>query len=123
MSNYVYYNRNPYQLNINDCVCRAISTVLNVPYFVADKLLIETAQNNNCPKLCVCCYDNLLSKRLGYRKIKCKNGETVRDVAYRYPNCKLIIRINKHLTTSLYGILADTWDCGNKIVDCFWIKE
>lgn len=121
MTSYVYYNRNPYMEHINDCVCRAISTALNVPYFVANKLLIDTAHDNNCPKLCVCCYDNLLSKRLGYRKLKCIYNETVNDIAKQYNNCKLIVRIDKHLTTTLYGVIADTWDCGNKFVDCFWI--
>lgn len=121
MKNYRYYNRNPYDIRINDCVCRAISTATNLSYIAVDRLLSKTAKRNKCAKLCVCCYDNLLSGKLGYQKYKCKNGETVADIVKSFPNNKLIIRIDGHLTSAAYGMLYDTWNCSDKIVDCFWI--
>lgn len=51
------------------------------------------------------------------------NGETVEDIAEKYPNDRVIIRIDSHLTCSIKGIIPDIWDCSDKLVDCFWIVK
>lgn len=120
-SRYKYYNRNPWQEETEDCVCRAISTATGLNYEAINNLLELTAYNFGCDKLCVCCYNNLLEKVLCYQKISCTNGETVEDIAREFPQDKMIIRIEGHLTSSIKGTILDIWDCGLKKVDCFWI--
>lgn len=50
-------------------------------------------------------------------------GHTVGEVAEAHPGRKLLIRIEGHLTCSMYGVVIDTWDCTDKIADCYWIVE
>lgn len=121
MSNYRYYNRNPMNLKMKDCVCKAISTATGLHYEAVDNLLELTAQEYECDKLCVCCYQYLLSDTLCYPKVDCEFQQTVAEVSRRYPRNKLIIRVDAHLTASMYGVILDLWDCSDELVDCFWI--
>lgn len=43
------------------------------------------------------------------------------DIAEKYKNNKVIIRIESHLTSSLYGVVNDIWDCTQEEVDVYWI--
>lgn len=123
MSNYSYYNRNPANVDISDCVYRAISTATGLDYDATARLLNYVAKERNCDKLCVCCYNQVLKSMFGYKRYTCKNEETVNDIARRHSDKKVIIRIHQHLTVSVYGEIKDTWDCGDKYVDCYWIVE
>lgn len=119
--NYKYYNRNPNSVRIKDCVCRAISTATGLAYEAVDNLLDLTSKEYNCDKLCVCCYDNLLQDILCYPRFECNFENTVEEIAIRYPRNKLLIRIDAHLTCSIYGTILDIWDCSSELVDCYWI--
>ena len=121
MGKYTYYNRNPNDLVLKDCVCRAISTTTGLKYEAVNNLLELTAYENNCDKLCVCCYNNLLTGTLCYRRMDCYFEQTVSEIASNYPNNKLIIRVKGHLTCSISGTILDIWDCGDELVDCYWI--
>lgn len=120
---YRYYNRNPDGLHLEDCVCRAISTVTDIDYDIVNKLLELTARAYGCDKLCVCCYHNLLEDIFGYGRYTCMDGETVEDIAAKHPKEYLLIRIDSHLTCSIKGIIPDIWDCSGKLVDCFWVVK
>ena len=119
--NYRYYNRNPDRLHLKDCVCRAISTATGLCYEAVDNLLDIISKEHECEKLCVCCYDNLLEDVLCYPRQNCDFEKTVAQVASEYSKNKLIIRVDAHLTSSVYGTVLDIWDCSNELVDCFWI--
>ena len=86
-------------------------------------LLALTACSYDCDKLSVDCYHNLLDGTLCYKQRTCKHGENVGELAERYKGKRLIIRINGHLTCSLYGTIVDIWDCTEKTADVFWIVE
>lgn len=116
-----YYNRNPDKREEEDCVCRAISTALGLDYRVADNLIRLAADAQGCEPLCVCCYQRLLEGVYGLNPVYCDFEETVREVAERYPNRKLIIRVEGHLTCSMYGVVTDIWDCSEELVDRFWV--
>ena len=116
---YKYYNRNPWGQNEEDCVCRAISAALDIKYTAVDNLLTLVSDHHECDKLCVCCYHRLLEDVFGMRPVYCY-GRTVGEVAEDHPGQKLLIRVEGHLTCSMYGVVIDTWDCTDEIVDCFW---
>lgn len=118
---YRYYNRNPDNLKLKDCVCRAISTAVGLQYEAVDNLLELTADIYNCDKLCVCCYHRLLEDVLCYNKIPCYFKQTVSQIASAHPKDRVIIRVDAHLTTSIYGSVLDIWDCSDELVDCYWI--
>ena len=119
--NFIYYNANPKKDVTEDCVIRAIKTAVGLNYYAVDNLLDLVADTYNCDKFCVCCYHNLLDGVLEYPVIYCDNKETVGSVCAQYPNNKLIIRIEGHLTCSMYGKIVDLWNCQDKTVTCFWI--
>lgn len=122
-NNYEYYNRNPSKIEITDCVCKAISTATNLKYEAVNNLLDLTAYENDCEKLCVCCYDNLLTGTLCYCRIDDYFKHTVSEISQFYPNNILIIRVDAHLTASVNGKVLDIWDCSDKLVDCYWIVD
>lgn len=119
----MYYNRNPYDIHTQDCVCRAISTATGLKYEAVNNLLDLTAEENDCEKLCLCCYENLLTGTLCYHCQQCDFKYTVAEIAERYPRNKLIIRIKGHLTCSIFGTIFDIWDCYDELVDCYWIVD
>lgn len=94
---------------------------LNENYYGVIDSLIKNSQYFNCDMLVKNCYGNMLDE-LGFKKYS-GNNRTVNEVAEEYYNKKLIIRIEGHLTTALYGDIVDTWNTSNEIVDCFWVIE
>lgn len=118
---YKYYNHNPNNVKIKDCVCRAISTATGLRYEAVDNLLELTADNYDCDKLCVCCYNKLLEEILCYDRVDCDFKKTVEQVAIENSKTKVIIRVDAHLTTSIYGNILDIWDCSEEPVDCYWV--
>ena len=118
---FVYHNENPYKIEEQDCVCRAISKALDLDYSITDKLLKMSAEVNNCDAICVCCYTLLLEDVFKLPVRYAHNNETVIDVAKMFPHNKVLIRIEGHLTVSDSGIIYDLWDCRNRLVDKYWI--
>lgn len=123
MSKFVYKNVNPQKNVEEDCVCRAITLVSNLPYKTVNKLLNLTAEHYRCDKLRVCCYKHLLSDILGYQIKYCDNNEIVSDVINMYPNNKLLIRLDGHLLAAVNGVIYDLFDSSDSYVDCFWIAQ
>lgn len=118
---YRFYNRRPDGAKLKDCVCRAISTAVGINYESVEKMLNLTAEMYSCEPLCVCCYHHMLEDLFSYPCVTCRRGETVEDIAKAFPDDKLIIRVQGHLTCSIKGIIPDIWDCSQEIVDCYWI--
>ena len=122
-TNYVFHNQNPEGQRINDCVSKAISLATGLSYKTVNRLLAIVAQQYECDKLCVSCYQNLLTNYFGYKRYNCKKGTIVKDVLLDFPDDVLIIRIPGHLTCAKHGVILDTWDCTDFEVDCIWIID
>lgn len=118
---YEFYNRNPDGAFEEDCVCRAISMATGLKYRAVNNLLTLSADYNDCDRLCVCCYRHLLDDVLELNGYDCDFKRTVYEVAKRHKDQKLIIRVEGHLTCSMYGTIVDIWDCSDELVDRFWI--
>ena len=114
-----YWNINPDGESTGDCVIRAISLALNEDYYDTIGDLIKNSDYFNCDLLVKECYSNMLDS-LGFKRYD-GMGRTVKEVAEDFYNDKLIIRIEGHLTCSLYGDIYDIWNPSSEIVDCFWI--
>lgn len=116
-----YHNENPYRIEESDCVCRAISTALELEYNTVKSLLEMSSKVNNCDTLCVCCYHHLLEDVFHLPVRYCNSWERVKDIARSHQNNKVLIRIEGHLTVSDCGMIRDLWDCTERLVDCYWI--
>jgi hypothetical protein len=121
MAQFKYYNDNPYRIEEEDCVCRALSKALKLQYSTAENLLNMSAEHNNCDTLCVCCYNHLLEDVFNLPVRHPLNWERVGDIADLYPNNTVIIRIEGHLTMAENGVVYDLWDCRQRLVDKYWI--
>lgn len=117
-TDFKYFNVNPNNRVINDCVCRAISGATNQDYYSVEKQLLDNSYENNCDTLCVDCYEHLLEDVYNLKRHNA-NGLTVGEIASLYN--KAIIRIHGHLTFCENGKVNDIWDCSNEIADIFWV--
>ena len=117
---FVYYNANPMGTIEPDCVVRAISTALGIEYYKVLEMLYNNSNYFNCDMLVKDCYKKIFDD-YGLIEFKPKTKKSVREVAEDFNDDILIIRIEGHLTTSLYGNIYDVWDCSDEIVDTFWI--
>ena len=115
-----WFNSNTHELSEKDCVCRAISTALRIPFDVTARLLDLVADRWQCPTLCVCCYRHLLEDVFGMTPIDAA-GQTVGGIASTHLRDVVIVRIEGHLTVSVGGVVLDTWDCRGEVADCFWV--
>lgn len=116
-----YLNLEPNDEKLNDCVIRAMTLALAVPYDEIVQKLYDNGKYNNCEEVCLTCYEQFLNG-LGYIKIS-TDKFTVEDISNLYPNKVMLIRIDGHLTCSIDGNIYDIWDCSNERANCYWIIE
>lgn len=119
VSNFKYFNIEPNHEILKDCVIRAITLALAIPYDDVVRLLYENGINNSCEEICITCYEKLLED-LGYKKYNANNN-TIGFISLSHPNQILLIRMDGHLTCSIDGIIYDIWDCTKEVADCYWI--
>ena len=120
MADYVFYNNNPDLLIENDCVTRAISLASGLPYEEIEDKLYLTSKLFECPKLCICCYENLLNYVFNYENIYGVEGMSIGDFADKFPYGVYLVRVEGHLTCVIDNHIMDIWDCRDKIVDLVW---
>ena len=116
---YQYFNAEPSGDKLEDCVIRAMSLALQIPYYDIVKLLYRNGNFYGCDEVCLSCYEKLL-KDLGFKKQNAF-GSKVEDIAQL--GSVLLIRIPGHLTCSIDGVVFDIWDCSKKQADCYWIID
>ena len=119
---FVYYNKNPNGYHIPDCVIRAISTATGISYYDTILSLKINSDILQCDELCVCCYEKLLDYDYNFKHY-IGNGNTVAEVAEDFCDDIVLIRIDGHLSVSMYGNIFDIWDCSDEIVTDFWIVK
>lgn len=112
-----------YKGKTRDCVCRAISIALEIPYQqVYDDLnnLIKNSRKTKHSKkshsrkgIHKKFYHKYLADK-GWKWMPCQKigvGCTANLKKEDLPNGRLIVRVAKHLTCVIDGVLNDTWDC------------
>ena len=119
---FIFYNRNPEYDIEKDCVVRAISTATGESYYDTESMLEGVGYCYDCEELEVGCYSYLLEEILGY-DVYGGNGRKVSSIIEDHPNDILLIRVSGHLTCAMFGDLYDIWDCGDEIVDRYWVVE
>lgn len=117
-----YLNINPLSLTESDCVTRAIALATGYSYAEIQDKLYYISQLLECEKLCVCCYQHLLSDVFKYDKVYCHNM-TVSEFAQRHPEGVYLIRMEGHLSTLVNGVVYDLWDCSYETLTDVWRVE
>lgn len=124
-------NVNPKKRKTGDCSTRALVSTLNITYEEALKLQFEESLK--------CFYDptskqviERVLKKFGYIKIKQPkkyNGkkylvkELDEIVTKEQLKNGILVTIANHHTCVKGNYILDTWDCGNKAIGNYYIKE
>ena len=80
-----------------------------------------SARDNGCECLTLECYSHLLTDVFGLPIRYCENWERVGEIAKMFPNNKVLIRMEGHLSMSDNSIIYDLFDCRNHFATCYWI--
>lgn len=117
---YKYYNANALNKFEDDCVIRAISVATNKSWDYVYDYLSDAAQyegkllNNREFVL------NYLDRT--YQRLDNMYG-TVGGVSGMFPDNILLITIKGHIVCSKYGVIYDTFDCRNRVVEYVWLVK
>lgn len=127
MVDYTYVNVNPKGRETGDCATRALVGVLGIDYAEALKLQVEESLK--------CYYDptskqvmERVLKKYGYVKMKQPrrpDGKKykVGEIDELVKDGRIFITIANHHTCVVNGVVQDTWDCRDKTIGNYYIKE
>lgn len=121
-----FFNPNPKQNLIGDCVIRGICKLTGMDWVdaymevVAQGLAMYDMPSSNAVWGAYL-YDN------GFRRNvipnTCPNCYTVKDFCNDYPQGKYLLATGTHVIAVEDGVYYDTWDSGNEIPIYYWRKE
>lgn len=117
---YEFKNLNPLGKIEEDCVTRATANALDLDYYFVQKKLKQIGELFECESLCVCCYKFLLDYFFGLKRDENYQGMEIRQFAKMHRKGTYIIRTDGHLTCVRNGVISDTWDCGERLIDIVW---
>ena len=131
MIDFIETNVNPRRRKTGDCSTRALVGTLGISYEQALKLQFDESLK--------CYYDptskqviERVLKKFGYVKMKQPRkvdgkkyivGEMDRILTTKQMEQGVLITISNHHTCIASGVVCDTWDCRNKTVGNYYIKE
>lgn len=124
---YRYFNENPLKKETSDCAIRAIATATEQSwddvYNELCKLGFELKTIPNAKEV----WEKFVTMKGFVRyPISNKKGSTRPTVLEFTKNHKqgiYILQVANHLTVCKNGIYYDLWDCGQKCLYSYWIKE
>ena len=123
---FIYYNENPDDLRVGDCVVRAISKIENMSWYdvyidiCAQGMCLSDMPDSNRVWMAYL-------KNLGYKLTlfpsDCPNCFTIEDFCERYPKGKFLVSTGSHLVAIEDSDFFDTWDSSKEIVIYYFVKE
>lgn len=117
---YKFYNANARGLFANDCTVRSISMATGKSWDDVYEHLSDIAQFEGT----IMDDRNFINRYLStkYEEVPYLS-ETVGEVAEDYPDNILLITMNGHITCSKYGVIYDSFDPRDRIVENAWIVK
>lgn len=127
---YIYYNPNPQDLHVGDCVIRAVTKATNLTWEQTYiKIIVYGFMMSDMPSANRVWRQYL--KDNGFKKYlisdSCPDCYSVQDFCIDHPIGTYILGIdgrnNGHVVAVIDGNYYDTWDSGHEIPDFYWRKE
>ena len=115
-----YYNANPYNRDISDCVIRALSVLTNRTWNETYDELTRLAGDVGLMFDRVEFVEDYLDDK--YER-ECHYSKTVGEFAREYPYGKYAITMDGHITALIDGKLIDTFNPSNRVMRCAWRIE
>jgi hypothetical protein len=118
---FLYYNAHPNNKNVGDCVKRAIALCSNMDYQTVQKELNRYKQITNAKKFNdTKNFQPYVEKVLKWERLNGYNNIKVGEFAKQYRTGTYLIKIRKHLTAVVDGVIYDTWNCSYKAINKVW---
>lgn len=123
---YSYYNTNPAQKNVGDCVVRAISKATGRDWG-STYLALSVQGYIDCDMPSANAVWGNYLRSLGYRRHMvpdtCPDCYTVNQFAEEHPEGTYILALSGHVVCVQDGVIWDSWNSGNEIVLYFWERS
>ena len=123
---FIYYNPNPKNKLVGDCVIRALSISLNKDWKTTYRELCQLGEQMFDMPSSNEVWGTYL-KNYGYRRYTipntCPNCYSVYSFCIDHPIGKYILATGSHVITVIDGYYYDTWDSGMEIPIYYWKKE
>lgn len=123
---YVFFNNNPKEARVGDCVIRAISRATGQSWtdayiaLCSEGLAFRDMPSSNYVW-------GMYLKKFGFEEYMvssvCPNCVTVAEFAKEHPKGIYVLACQNHVVTVEKGDYFDTWDSGNEIVLYYYKKE
>ena len=117
---FLYYNAHPYQLEVDDCVKRAITVTTGMDYMDVQRGLNQHKKITGAKKFNSDGNpQSYVANVLGFPRVtipKKTDGTRVmaKEFCKTHPKGRFIISMSRHWSAVINGTILDTWDCGNK---------
>lgn len=123
---YVYYNPNPLNLSVGDCVIRAISKMIGKDWKTTYlNLVIQGYLMGDLPSANRVWGEYL--KKLGYKQKLlpdyCPNCYTVKDFCIDNPYGKFLLATGEHVIAVIDGNYYDSWDSGQEVPTYYFERD
>lgn len=123
---YIYYNPNPSQKRVGDCVIRAIAKLTGESWEnVYIGVAVEGYRLNDMPSGNHV-WGAYLKKSGYYRRAlpdTCPDCYSVKQFCEDYKQGKYLLATGSHVVTVIDGNYYDTWDSGDEVPIYYWQKE
>lgn len=121
-----YFNPNPENQLVGDCVIRAISMLQEIPWEQAYlKVCSQGYRMFDMPSSNRVWGEYL--KHQGYRRFAlpdtCPDCYTIKDFCLDHPVGRYLVATGTHVCTVIDGDYYDTWDSGDETPVYYWRKE
>lgn len=114
---YEYYNANPYNRHISDCVIRSLSVLTNRSWNDVYDELSELAGDIGMMFDRVEFVEDYLDDR--YDRVS-HYSKTVGELVKEYPYGKYAITMDGHITSLVNGKIIDTFNPSSRIIRSVW---
>lgn len=112
-----YYNANPRQRHIDDCVVRALSILTGKSWNEVYDELSDLSNEEAFMFDSVEFVEDYLDDR--YLR-ECHYSKTLDEFVKEFPYGKYAVTMNNHITAVIDGIIYDTFDPSKRIIRCSW---
>lgn len=114
---YRYYNNNPNNRHIDDCVIRSISLLTDKTWNDLYDELSDLANNDSLMFDSVEFVEDYLDDRFDR---ECHYSKTVGEFAKEYKYGKYAVTMDGHITAIINGVIYDTFDPSRRVMRCAW---